>query len=83
MGKVKLNFPGVSWINVCLLLSLVSIPVEHLEQTAGSALLLSKRVLLFFFFPWFVLEAKLPPPSPELLSVGHDLICRFSKSALI
>lgn len=80
MGKVKLNFPGVLWTNVCLLLSLVSIPVEHLEQTAGSALLLCKKV--FFSFR-FVLEAKLPPPSPELLSVGYDLICHFSKSALI
>lgn len=79
MGKMKLNFPVVSWTNGCLLPSLLSIPVEHLEQTAGSALLLCKRG----FFLGFVLEAKLPPPSPKLLSVGYDLICHFSKSALI
>lgn len=61
MEKVKLNFPGVSRTNVCLLLSLVSIPVEHLEQTAGSALLLYKR----FFFPLVYAGSKAAPTQPR------------------
>lgn len=52
----------------CGQISLLPIPVEHLEQTAGSASLLYKRDF------YFVLEAELPSPSPELLSAHLSLL---------
>lgn len=51
------------WTNGCLLPSLVSIPAEHLEQTAGSALLLCKRG--FFFLTWVCAGSKAAPTQPR------------------